>query len=155
MCQNLAWYLNCCQYLRSWTLQTRWMLLQVFLTYIVEELEILLSALNTIISNKDTRIRWSDRAQLCWRKVVSANCWKVVPVLMEKVLPKIDSSCTSCGSVWLYAKCNVQCLETVSLWWYFCFLGRQNNRHHHHVAKEKQKMLVKHVVLWEILFRWH
>jgi hypothetical protein len=73
---------------------------------------------------------------------------------MEKVLPKIDSSCTSCGSVWLYAKYNVQCLETVSLW-YFCFLGRQNNRHHHHVAKEKQQMLVKHVILWEILFRWH
>jgi len=70
----------------------------MFLTYIVEELEISLSALNTIISNKDTIIRWSDRAQQCWRKVVSANCWKVVSVLTEKVLPKIDSSCTSCGS---------------------------------------------------------
>jgi hypothetical protein len=23
-------------------------------------------------------------------------------------------------------------------------LGKQNNRHHHHVAKEKQKLLVKH-----------
>ena len=123
--------------------------------YIVEELEIFLSALSTIISNKDTIIRWSDWAQLSWRKEVSANCWKVVSVLLEKVLQKIDSSCTSCGSVWLYAKCNVQCKETVSLWWYFFFLGRQNNWHHHHVAKEKQKILVKHVVLWEILFRWH
>jgi len=73
------------------------MLLQMFLTYI-KELEISLSALNTIISNKDTIMRWSDRAQLWWRKVVSANCWNLVSVLMEKVLPKIDSSCTSCGS---------------------------------------------------------
>jgi len=64
------------------------MLLQMFLTYIIEELEISLSALNTIISNKDTIIRWSDRAQLCWRKVVSANCWKVVSVLTEKFYQK-------------------------------------------------------------------
>jgi hypothetical protein len=70
----------------------------MFLTYIIQEFEISLSALNTIISNKDKIIRWSDRAQICWRKVVSANCWKLVPVLMEKVVPKIDSSCTSCGS---------------------------------------------------------
>ena len=74
------------------------MLLQMFLTYTAEELEISLSALNTVISNKDTVIRWSGRAQLCWRKVVSVNCWNIVSVLMEKVLPKIDSSCTSCGS---------------------------------------------------------
>jgi len=50
------------------------------------------------MSNKDVVNRWSDMAQLCWRKMVSANCWKVVSVRMEKDVPKIDSSCTSCGS---------------------------------------------------------
>lgn len=44
------------------------MLLQMLLTYIVEELEISLSALNAVISHQDTEIRQSAWARLSWRK---------------------------------------------------------------------------------------